>query len=449
MADEVWDALCECDGNKTPRPDGFNLNFIRFNWEVVKKYFLGFMNEFHVDGSVVKSENRNFIALVSKDQNPVSIKDYRLIILVRAAYKILAKVLANRLKKMMDKLISSFSNDFGESKADCRQFCDSWGGYLSILPTYYMSVFGVPSGVSNIIEKLKRDFFWNDGIKKKKVHVVDWVSICKSKWLGDLRIGRIKDIICWRNEFGTLERSTLLCGRRFCVRKDKGELVDSTVYLFLWLSYVPPVALWFKNCGTGCKKDSTILLLDVKGRCVDSQLSKIKVPGISRPPMDHDLVFNVDGSAKEYSGLAGIGGVMCDANGKVLCLFSACLGVGDSIMAEVLGIHRACALISSDMFFLERNITILSDSKSTISRIKGEGFGHLRLVNWVYDIRQFLLSMNKVFNLKDLNRVFEVFTYALFLVACSSFFDVVALVLVYALGGFVCAVWCLAVCVQS
>ncbi|KAK2662676.1 hypothetical protein Ddye_001250 [Dipteronia dyeriana] len=107
-SEEVWESLCSCDGNKAPGPDGLNLNFIKSNWEVVKKDFLGFMKEFYMDGSVVKSVNRSFIALIAKVWNPCSIKDYRPISLVGAAYIILAKVLANRLKKVMDKLISPF-----------------------------------------------------------------------------------------------------------------------------------------------------------------------------------------------------------------------------------------------------------------------------------------------------------------------------------------------------
>ena len=39
---------------------------------------------------------------------------------------------------------------------------------LSSLPTYYISVFGVLARVARRIEKLQRDFFWNDGNEKKK-----------------------------------------------------------------------------------------------------------------------------------------------------------------------------------------------------------------------------------------------------------------------------------------
>ena len=44
---EVRDALLSCDGNKSPGPNGFNLNFIKAHWEVIEDDFMGFMNEFH------------------------------------------------------------------------------------------------------------------------------------------------------------------------------------------------------------------------------------------------------------------------------------------------------------------------------------------------------------------------------------------------------------------
>ncbi|KAK3206975.1 hypothetical protein Dsin_021021 [Dipteronia sinensis] len=39
-SEEVWIALRNCDGNKAPRPDGLNLNFIKANWGIMKKDFM-------------------------------------------------------------------------------------------------------------------------------------------------------------------------------------------------------------------------------------------------------------------------------------------------------------------------------------------------------------------------------------------------------------------------
>ncbi|KAK2636977.1 hypothetical protein Ddye_031769 [Dipteronia dyeriana] len=97
--EEVWVALSSCDGNKAPGPDGFNLNFIKANWEVIEGDFLKFIDEFHEDGRIVNKLNKTFIALIPKCGHPKDMKDFRPISLVGSLFKVLAKTLANGMKK--------------------------------------------------------------------------------------------------------------------------------------------------------------------------------------------------------------------------------------------------------------------------------------------------------------------------------------------------------------
>ena len=53
-----------------------------------------------------RSMNALFITLIPKKYNAVNIKDFRPISLVSSMYKLLSKVLANRLRVVLDKLIS-------------------------------------------------------------------------------------------------------------------------------------------------------------------------------------------------------------------------------------------------------------------------------------------------------------------------------------------------------
>ncbi|KAK2639685.1 hypothetical protein Ddye_027480 [Dipteronia dyeriana] len=64
---------------------------------------------------------------------------------------------------------------------------------LGSIPTYFMSVFQILVCVANAIEKFQRSFFWDDGVEKRKLHAVDWVTICNSKKKGGLGVGRIVD----------------------------------------------------------------------------------------------------------------------------------------------------------------------------------------------------------------------------------------------------------------
>ena len=68
--------------------------------------------EFHRNGRLTKGLNNTFIALISKVENPRRLKDFRLISLVCNLYKILSKVLANRLRKVVDKVVSESQSAF-------------------------------------------------------------------------------------------------------------------------------------------------------------------------------------------------------------------------------------------------------------------------------------------------------------------------------------------------
>ncbi|KAK2651463.1 hypothetical protein Ddye_011319 [Dipteronia dyeriana] len=119
---EVLEALRSCDGNKSPGSDGFNINFIKDNWEVIEGDFMKFMDEFYRDGSIVNELNRTFIALIPRCVKPKSMKDYWPISLVGSMYKILAKVLANRMRNVIRSVIGEMQMAFVRN----RQILDSF-----------------------------------------------------------------------------------------------------------------------------------------------------------------------------------------------------------------------------------------------------------------------------------------------------------------------------------
>ena len=68
--------------------------------------------EFHSYGKFEKSLNATFLALIPKRVGAEDIKEYRPISLVNGVYKILSKVLANRLSEAVGKIISKPQNAF-------------------------------------------------------------------------------------------------------------------------------------------------------------------------------------------------------------------------------------------------------------------------------------------------------------------------------------------------
>ncbi|GAU13743.1 hypothetical protein TSUD_82520 [Trifolium subterraneum] len=110
--DEVREVIWSSDGNTCPGPDGFNFNFLKACWEIIKGDIMEFLHEFHCNATLPKAITASFLALIPKKDHPQVLSDYRPICLVSSLYKILSKVLAGRLKKVLGKLISKVQSAF-------------------------------------------------------------------------------------------------------------------------------------------------------------------------------------------------------------------------------------------------------------------------------------------------------------------------------------------------
>ena len=73
---------------------------------------MAFFGEVHEYGKFERSLNATFISLIPKKTDAVNICDFRPISLVGCIYKLLAKVLANRLAQVLDGIISESQNSF-------------------------------------------------------------------------------------------------------------------------------------------------------------------------------------------------------------------------------------------------------------------------------------------------------------------------------------------------
>ncbi|XP_026399463.1 uncharacterized protein LOC113295335 [Papaver somniferum] len=98
------------------RPDGFSMEFYRHCWKIIKKDFTGLMEEFSRNGTWDWRLNCSFITLILKKEDSCTPKDYRPLSLLGSAYKILSKVLENRLKKVMHNLVSDCQGAFIKKK---------------------------------------------------------------------------------------------------------------------------------------------------------------------------------------------------------------------------------------------------------------------------------------------------------------------------------------------
>jgi len=93
-------------------PDGFGACFFQTYWEIVKKDVFDAVIQFFQTGWLPPNYNSNTLILIPYYPNADSIDQYRPIALVNFKFKIITKVLADRLSHILPNLISKEQRGF-------------------------------------------------------------------------------------------------------------------------------------------------------------------------------------------------------------------------------------------------------------------------------------------------------------------------------------------------
>ncbi|RVW39059.1 Transposon TX1 uncharacterized 149 kDa protein [Vitis vinifera] len=104
------------DWNKAPGLDGFTIAVFQDCWDVIKEDLVRVFDEFHKSGIINQSTNASFIVLLPKKSMAKKISDYRPISLITSLYKIIAKVLAGRLRGILHETIHSTQGAFVQGR---------------------------------------------------------------------------------------------------------------------------------------------------------------------------------------------------------------------------------------------------------------------------------------------------------------------------------------------
>jgi hypothetical protein len=105
--EEIEDVIVNSDGNKSPGPDGFNFAFVKAFWAMLKGEVRIMFDQFHANACLPKELLSYFITLIPKVARPSSLGEFRPISLLGCLYKMIAKVLAARLAKVMDTVVAT------------------------------------------------------------------------------------------------------------------------------------------------------------------------------------------------------------------------------------------------------------------------------------------------------------------------------------------------------
>jgi hypothetical protein len=111
-SDEMKKALDGIGDLKAPGPDGMPSIFYKRHWDVVGSQVIDEVLKVLNGGDIPENWNETWVTLIPKVKNPESMKDLRPISLCNVLYKLISKVLANRLKIILPEIIAPNQSAF-------------------------------------------------------------------------------------------------------------------------------------------------------------------------------------------------------------------------------------------------------------------------------------------------------------------------------------------------
>ncbi|GJV55852.1 RNA-directed DNA polymerase, eukaryota, reverse transcriptase zinc-binding domain protein [Tanacetum coccineum] len=104
--DEIKSAIFYSDSNKASGPDGFSPEFFKKAWEVIGNDVCLAVKDLFRSGKILGEINATLIALIPKINTPSKVSDFRPIACCNVIYKCISKILTNRIKNGLSKIVN-------------------------------------------------------------------------------------------------------------------------------------------------------------------------------------------------------------------------------------------------------------------------------------------------------------------------------------------------------
>ena len=114
--DEIEKTVKMMQLNKSPGEDGLPIEFYRTFWDEIKTYLINSYKYSLANGSLSITQKRGIISLLPKKNDLQLLKNWRPLTLLNVDYKILAKLIATRLKSALIHLINDDQSGFLEKR---------------------------------------------------------------------------------------------------------------------------------------------------------------------------------------------------------------------------------------------------------------------------------------------------------------------------------------------
>lgn len=119
--EEIKNAVFALNKDGAPGPDGFGAIFYQSFWSIISNDVCNAVIEFFTKGGFPPCFNYNTIVLIPKNDNADTVEQFRRIALANFQFKIVTKILADRMSPIMKSIISEEQRGFiqGRNIRDC------------------------------------------------------------------------------------------------------------------------------------------------------------------------------------------------------------------------------------------------------------------------------------------------------------------------------------------
>eukprot|EP00253_Pinus_taeda_P034931 PITA_34931 len=192
--EELKEVLDSMEPDKAPGPDGFSVRFLLTCWSTIKKDLLRMVRKSQNCAKLGGGINSAFLALIPKEKGASDFSRFRPISLCNSSYKLVSKIIANRLKNILTDIIPENQGGFIKG----RKILDN---IVLVQEAVHPSCQRNEKGIvikldlTNAFDRVRHDFLF---VVMKKLGFstvfINWVKVCiASPWIAPLVNGRSTD----------------------------------------------------------------------------------------------------------------------------------------------------------------------------------------------------------------------------------------------------------------
>lgn len=115
--DEISGAIFSIGSLKAPSPDGLHALFFQKYWNEVKPFVTNVIHDFFINCTSLHDINKTNIALIPKVEIPETVANFRPISLCNVIYKVISKIIVNRLRPILLNCISQNQGAFAPGRS--------------------------------------------------------------------------------------------------------------------------------------------------------------------------------------------------------------------------------------------------------------------------------------------------------------------------------------------